>query len=516
MTQPPAATAVDSSASSWRANPRIYEINTWVWLRQLSQRHGRAITLADVPLAEIDGLAELGFDALWLMGVWQRGTATRLSALNYLDEYRAALPDVTAADVVGSAYAIHAYAVEPRLGGRAGLAAFRRALRRHGIRLILDFVPNHVALDHAWIRQSPQCFIRGTGRDLVEQPAAFFPTDTAEGSAVIAHGRDPHFPAWIDTAQLNLFQPAARRALIDTLIDIGEQCDGLRCDMAMLALNAVFADTWAGRAGAPPTQDFWSEVIPAVRAHHPQLRFFAEAYWDLERELQLQGFDYTYDKRLYDRLLAGDAAAIRAHLAANPAWLRAGLRFIENHDEARAMETLGPDRQRPAAVLICTMPGAALLHQGQLSGRRVKLPVHINRAADEPTHPLLQRFYRRLLRAVECRLFRDGRWQLLEAAPVSPRDDSHAGLIAYTWQLEEQLALVALNFGAGWARARLDLSAYSQLVGRQWLLCDALSRSATRHDGAALAESGLLLESPPQGAQIFRFRPMPADGWPHG
>ena len=113
----------------------------------------------------------------------------------------------------------------------------------------------------------------------------------------------------------------------------------------------------------------------------------AEVYWDLEHQLQLQGFNYTYDKRMYDRLLNHEVGEIKAHLCADLAYTRSNIRFIENHDEPRAMETLGEDRQRPAATLICTLPGAVLLHQGQMSGRRIKLPVQINRQAEEPGPP---------------------------------------------------------------------------------------------------------------------------------
>ena len=146
---------------------------------------------------------------------------------------------------------------------------------------------------------------------------------------MIARGRDPYFPAWIDTAQFNAFSLGFRQAVIDTLIDIGNQCDGVRCDMAMLMLDSVFSETWGARAGSPPSREFWSEIIPAVRSVNRQMLFMAEVYWDLEHEMQLQGFDYTYDKRLYDRVIDNDISAIRAHLGADPLYLRSNIRFIE-------------------------------------------------------------------------------------------------------------------------------------------------------------------------------------------
>ena len=500
------ATTAPASSAGWLPHPLIYEINTWVWLRRLSSKYQRAITLANVPASELAELAAWGFDAVWLMGVWHRGRATRKSAQNYLHEYRQALPDVTNSDVPGSAYAIRDYQVEHELGGREGLAVFRKELRHLGIKLMLDFVPNHVATDHRWTFEHPEYFMRGARSDFDARPTDYFIADTAAGSgAVIARGRDPYFPAWIDTAQLDAFHPGLRGAAIDTLVDIGDQCDGVRCDMAMLMLTSVFAATWNRGGDELPARDYWREVIPAVRAAHPQMLFMAEVYWDLEHELLRQGFDYTYDKRLYDRLAKGEISEIKSHLEADLDFLRANIRFIENHDEPRAMEIFGEDRQRPAAALICTLPGAALIHQGQLSGRRIKLPVQISRGVEENSHPLLARFYRRLLTEVRDDVYRAGKWQLREAQAIRSDDHSHSNLIAYSWALGETTRLVIINLSGEWSRARLDLGDWRWLAGARWRLCDLLSESFAFQDGDALLRDGLLLEVPPCSAQILRF-----------
>ena len=506
LLQESAAAVKSAPLPHWNANPIIFEINTWVWLRKLSCKYDRVVTLADVPPQEIEDLASWGFDAIWLMGVWHRGHAARMSALDYLHEYRHALPDVTEADVPGSAYAIRDYQVERQLGGREGLAIFREQLRQYGIKLILDFVPNHVAIDHHWTFQHPEYFIGGTPDEAEQHPADFFRALTVDGdAAVIARGRDPHFPAWIDTAQLNAFHPGLRQAVIETLIDIGSQCDGVRCDMAMLPTNAIFAETWNGRADAIADCDYWLEVIPAVREVHPQMLFMAEVYWNLEHRLQLQGFNYTYDKRMYDRLLKHEVGEIKDHLRADLAFTRSNIRFIENHDEPRAMETLGQDRQRPAAALICTLPGAVLLHQGQMSGRRIKLPVQISRQADEPRLPMLERFYRRLLREVSNPLYHSGNWQSIEPEPISPADHTNRNLIAYTWKDATDFRIIVVNLGGEWSRAVIDLANCAQLAGKRWLLVDALNETFSRYEGDALYERGLQLEAPPYGAHIFRF-----------
>ncbi len=500
--------ACQAARAGWRANPVIYEINAWVWLNQLSRKHGRPIDLATVPERELEALASWRFDAIWLMGVWHRGEATRQSALNYLHEYRGALPDITEADVPGSAFAICDYRVEDCLGGRDGLASFRQRLRRHGLKLILDFVPNHVATDHHWLFEHPEYFVQGTAHDIRARPDSYFEIMRPDGQQlIIARGRDPYFPAWIDTAQLNAFDSGLRRTIIETLIDIGHQCDGLRCDMAMLMTNEVFARTWRAERGAAPATEFWREIIPAVRQVHPQMLFMAEVYWDMEHELQSQHFDYTYDKRMYDRLTDGDITAIKTHLSADMAYLRSNIRFIENHDEARAMQAFGEDQQKPAATLICTLPGAALLHQGQMEGWRVKLPVQINRGPVEAELPLLSRFYRRLLREARHALYHRGRWRVLSPRAIHAGDHTFSNLIAYAWSDADDLRLVVVNLSAEWSRAAIALDESTWLADRQWLLAEVLSQSFARHSGDDLIERGLQLEVPPFGAHIFRFEP---------
>src|SRR4051812_17824616 len=109
----------------------------------------------------------------------------------------------------------------------------------------------------------------------------------------------------------------------------------------------------------------------------------AEVYWDLEYKLQQLGFDYTYDKRLYDRLVKNDANLLRLHLRATVDYQQRLARFIENHDEERAVTVFGRPRSCAAAVLALTLPGMRLLHEGQLAGRARRVPVQLGRRLDE-------------------------------------------------------------------------------------------------------------------------------------
>ena len=350
-----------------RAGPTIYEINTAAWLQRLGGKYGRPVGLGDLPGSEWDALAALPVDAVWLMGVWQRspiGRTVALASPQLLAAYRSALPDVQDDDVLGSPYCVRDYVVDERFGGPDGLEAARQELAERDLALILDYVPNHVAADHSWVIDRPDYFLAGSDAELAAHPEEFMETE----SGVFAKGRDPYFEPWQDVLQLNAFSPALRQAAADTVTAIGNQCDGVRCDMAMLMTNEVFARTWGERAGTAPEADFWPLLIARCKQTHPDFLFMAEVYWDMEWTLQQHGFDLCYDKRLYDRLVHDPADSARGHLQADNAYQQRLIRFIENHDEPRAALTFGPARARAAAVVMSTLQGARLYHADNWKG----------------------------------------------------------------------------------------------------------------------------------------------------
>ena len=220
--------------------------------------------------------------------------------------------------------------------------------------------------------------------------------------------------------------------MIETLSEIAEQCDGIRCDMAMLFLNQIFERTWGARVGPRPADDYWASVIPAIKGRHPGFKFIAEAYWDLEWELQQQGFDHCYDKKLYDRMEHGDAENVRLHLLADRAYQDGMVRFIENHDEPRAAAAFPPGKARAAAVAVLTLPGARLLHEGQLEGRKVRLPVFLGRRPEERTDETLRAFYERLLGVVTRDPFHDGEWRLCERSGWLD-NQTYRSVLAWCW-----------------------------------------------------------------------------------
>jgi hypothetical protein len=487
--------------SGWPRYPVVYEINTWVWIDELSRKYGKSVDLGTVPGAEWDALGSRGLDAVWFMGAWERspaGIAISMDNAGLLEGFKHVLPDFSASDNVGSPYCVRRYIVDDHLGGRSGLAEARRQLRERGLRLILDFVPNHVAPDHPWVAEHPEYFVRGTAEDIARDPASF-----AEiGGAVFARGRDPYFPAWPDVLQLDAFQPGLRQAAIETLCDLAGQCDGVRCDMAMLMLNAIFERTWGARAGAPPDSDYWTTVIAATRGRSGEFRFIAEAYWDLEWELQQQGFDYCYDKKLYDRMEHADAEMVRQHLLGDLSYQDKMVRFIENHDEPRAAATFGSGKARAAAVAILTLPGARLLHEGQFEGRKARVPVFLARRPAEPVDQGVVAFYERLLEATHRAVFRDGAWQLCERSGW-PDNQSFLSIVGWCWVKDGERFLVVMNFGSRQAQARLRVP-WDDLRGKTWRLADALSDATYDRSGDEMRNEGLYVDLEPWQCHVFQ------------
>lgn len=486
----------------WPRHPRIMEINTWVWLDGLGKSQGHEVTLAMVPREAWNSLAELRLDAVWLMGVWERsphGLRIALEDKGNRDEFARALPDCTPADVAGSPYCVRRYEVDERFGGNSGMAVARKELAKRGLRLILDYVPNHVAPDHPWVTDHPDYLIQGGLDDLGDDPASY---RDLEGR-IFACGRDPYFPAWQDVLQVNAFHPGLRRASVDTAISIAEKCDGMRCDMAMLLMNDVFARTWGPKAGSQPADEFWPGLIGHVRKSHPDTLFIAEAYWDLEWDLQQQGFDYCYDKRLYDRLLSASADDVRNHVQADLVYQNRLIRFIENHDEERAASAFSPEKEMAAAVAMATLPGGKLFHEGQFEGRRVKLPVFLKRRPQEPVDSRLNEFYKRLLASTDNETMRQGRWRLCELWGW-PDNGTCTNLVAWSWSKGSDNCLVVVNLSDRPSQARVHVSGVN-LAGEMLHMADLMSGERFERSGSEVAEIGLYVDLGPWAFHVLGF-----------
>src|SRR6516165_4446414 len=414
--------------------PSLYQINTRAWLTELSSDLGRAATLDDIPGAALDWLARMGFDWIWFLSVWQTGPAAQqVSRRNaeWRREFQETLPDLRDEDIPGSGFAITDYSVHAKLGGNAALARLRERLQQRGLKLMLDFVPNHMGLGHPWVEDHPEHFIRGTELDLARAPQNYTWVKRKAGDLLLAHGRDPYFPGWPDTLQLNYANPATQEAMTGELLKIAGQCDGVRCDMAMLVLRDVFERTWGQRAPL-----FWPQATRRVRERVPGFTFMAEVYWDLEWTLQQQGFDYAYDKRLYDCLRDQHARPVREHFHAGLDYQDKLARFLENHDEPRAAATFAPPIHKAAAVITFLSPGLRFFHQGQFDGKMKRISPHLGRGPIELIDQDLRSFYDRLLAVLRQPAYRDGHWQLLECAPAWDGNWTQDCFLVFAWEGE--------------------------------------------------------------------------------
>lgn len=488
---------------------RLYEINTRVWLQELVTRH--ALTgpdLAAVPEVYIDTWRRWQIDAVWLMGVWEPSPHSARVALadpHFHATLQHALPDLTPDDCVGSPYAVRRYEVSELLGGLEGLLAFRARLQQAGIGLILDFVPNHTACDHPWVQQHPAYYVQGSAAEAAEAPGTYFEADTVEGRRYIAHGRDPYFPPWTDTAQLNYAHPALHEAMRHELLRLAQWCDGVRCDMAMLCLSEIFVRTWPRFAAAPPPE-FWADTIRTVHRSFADFCFIAEAYWGLEPRLQQLGFALTYDKEVYDALVARDTARLAGLLQRPQETLEAGLRFLENHDEAPAAMRFNSHQVTTAALLaLLTLPGAVLLHDGQIEGRQYHTPVQLQRRRPEQPDRALMRLYDRLLGLPSVQ---HGSFHLLTPRAAPQDDASYGNLLAWTWQSEARQWLVVINYADAASRGCLDLDLATGPADPlhfrdHWQGVDVY------HSVADLSRQGLAVELPAFGSRLFDIRSAP-------
>jgi glycosidase len=426
--------------------PLIYEVNTRVWLRELSEQQGQPITLRNVPEPELDRWMELGFTHVWLMGVWRIGPEARAKALEYWEkEWKEEIPS-TPEDVTGSPYANLMPDVEPSISSIAEVTDFHQRLLDKGLYLILDFVPNHLGIDHPWVSQHPALFVQSA----TAKPGTF-QKKTKFGKRYFAYGRDPYFPPWTDTIQFDYRTQPVQNAMASLAANLSILCDGFRCDMAMLVLSDIFAKTW--KDFPPQVKDlasgeFWPQAIQQVgRAQMgaPGFLFIGEAYWDTEERLQNLGFDYTYHKKVYDFVVRRQHQELQQYLTAKSAdFLGHGAYFLENHDEPRIASLLPFEEHKAAALFMFGLPGMRMIHDGQLEGRKSFARIQMSKRRTEEPDAEISNFYTMLLKKLGESCVGKGEFTLIQAVPLST-EKAVPPVFFFKWQAGDIVDLVVVN-----------------------------------------------------------------------
>ncbi|TYO99072.1 alpha amylase catalytic subunit [Geothermobacter ehrlichii] len=401
--------------ADWMADVVLIAKSIRVWMYQLGHRYQTEVrTLDDIPDTELEQLAACGFNALWLIGLWERSPAS--AKIKRLRGNR---------DAAASAYALFDYDIAAEIGGDAAFDRFRHRCRRHGILLCGDVVPNHFGLDSRWLRDHPERFVQTdhppfpgysfTGPDLSGHPdielviedgywdhsdaaVVFRHVDRRSGrTRYIYHGNDGTHLPWNDTAQLDYLRPDVREAMIELILQVAKRFDLIRFDAAMTLAKRHFQRLWyplpGGGSGVPSRamfaltaeefdrafpQEFWRQVVDRLAAEAPDTLLLAEAFWMLEgyfvREL---GMHRVYNSAFMNMLKHEENAryhrVIRDTLACDRRILQRFVNFMNNPDEATAVEQFGKgDKYFAVAVLLATLPGLPLFGHGQVEGLREK------------------------------------------------------------------------------------------------------------------------------------------------
>lgn len=494
-----------------RANPNLIEINTRLFLDSMRKKYNQPeMTLSLIPDEEWMKIKHLGFDIVWLMGVWESSPISEKISQDedFLRDFvKKHSLDISA--IGSSVYAIKGYRLDPSFGFEWELRSLKEKLNSFGLALFLDFVSNHMAIDANFSDDCIDCFVLGTEEDY-EKNRDLFCKKTVNGKVYyVAHGKDPNFPAWKDTIQLNYFNPKTRQKMIDELIKISEICDGVRCDMVMLSLNDIHESVWGWlnyRNGySKPEKEFWQEAITAVKDINPKFVFLAEVYWGLEWKMQQLGFDYTYDKVFYDRLRNMGPEEVRGHLRAEKLYQKKSVRFIDNHDEEPSIVCFNDKRKAlSAGVMVSTVRGLRFYSDMQIKGVNIKIPVQIKTIdLDKYRDFEIEKFYEKILRITDHPAFHGGEWELCEVLPVNENDRTYRNIIAYKWMQMRTLKIVIINYSNTISSARIGVS----LKARKdtVMLYEEFSERFFSYSASEVSDSFVIKDMHPYGFFIFDY-----------
>jgi glycosidase len=393
--------------------PKVVMIakNAFVWLDQLSKKYQRDIRRLDqIPDEELDLLASWNFNALWLIGIWERSSASR--KIKHLTGN---------VDAVSSAYSLYDYVIANDLGGEDAFQNLKGRAIYRGIRIASDMVPNHTGIYSKWVIEKPDYFIQTDrppfpgytfyGPNLSDDPrvevriedkyytredaaVVFQRRDSYTGSIkYIYHGNDGTHMPWNDTAQLNLLNPEAKEALIQTIMHVARKTSIIRLDAAMTLTKKHYQRLWypqPGTGGAIPSRsdsamtrtefdkympnEFWREVVDRINKELPDTLLLAEAFWLMEGYfVRSLGMHRVYNSAFMHMLMKEEndkyRQLIKNTLEFNPEILKRYVNFMSNPDEETAVNQFGKgDKYFGVAVLMVTLPGLPMFAHGQIEG----------------------------------------------------------------------------------------------------------------------------------------------------
>ncbi|KYQ99996.1 hypothetical protein DLAC_03492 [Tieghemostelium lacteum] len=484
----------------------MFEISTRPWLYNLSQQYNKNIsTIADIPMEEFQKLKDMGFDMIWMMGVWALGEY----GLNYdrtngplLQMYQQVLPGCQTDDIIGSPYAVTNYSINPSIGSTQDLINLRKQLNEMGLLLMLDFVPNHTAVDCEFTTTNPEYYIQAPkGTQPPFNNNSYLPNGIAYGSAGWG-------APWYDTAQLNYWNPDTVKIRIEELLSVAQYADAIRCDMAYLLLNELIGQNWQEQLQSwgytQPSQEFWELAIGIVKNVYPDIIFLAEVYHPWEENLQQLGFDYTYDKMLHDYLGGGQINQIQDWISGHSVdFLSHSAHFIANHDEPRGATFFGSWWRSDAAALVTyTVPGLRFFWWGDFEGYKNPLDIHLRREEEEPAIATAMGFYQNFTSIVSDPVFKYGTFEYLN---VTGSNQAYL-LIAYKWSYQGEKRLCVLNFSDQEASGSIVLDDATPINGNDTIpLTDLLSGTTYYRNVNDLNSTGLFVIINSWYGQIFKY-----------
>ncbi|CAL6035828.1 Alpha_amylase catalytic region [Hexamita inflata] len=435
-----------------RKNPNLLQVSARPWLHELGIQR-----LKDVPDKVLDDIVAQGIDAIYLLGVWeigQYGYNFDKTDPALIQRYLKVLPDLNIEqDVTSTVFDVVRYSInEKEIGVEADLIQFRERLHQRGMMLWLDYVSNHAAVDSDLVASNPEYFVQSKTIDPAQQ--------YTNG---IYYAKDKYGNLWPEEVQLNHWHPEVLQSRIDDLMLVAKFADGTRADMAMLLINDEFEEIWGAivkpQGFKRPADEFWTVAIREVKKVYPNFKLQAEVYWGRNDFLISMGFDYAYDKdkMLYDNLRDKNITSLKKYIRDRNEKLAVGSHFIENHDEKRAAEIFGSNKMANAAGLISyTLPGMRFHFQGQWLGRKNQLDANLRRSYDME-HDMDQNtinFYNILLPLLDDEIWHTGQYVFREVTGTSDCDK----LMAWTWELEGEMALIIVNYTPNKASGKVKLS----------------------------------------------------------